>query len=84
VWAKYVYTEVGVKNRVKQFGTNFETLDHSIILFETDCVGKLVLSLSTVHFSKDKGVLKIEESDHNWVYISAGSLFDTLYGKVCK
>jgi hypothetical protein len=84
VWAKYVYTEVGIKDRVKRSGTKFERLDHSITLFEIDCIGKLVLSLSTVYFSKDRGVLEIEEHDHNWVYISTGSLFDTLYGKVCK
>jgi hypothetical protein len=84
VWGQYVYTEVGVKDRVRRLGPKFETLDHSITLFEIDCVGKLVLSLSTVYFSKDKGVLKIEEPDNNWVYISTGSLFDTLYGKVCE
>jgi hypothetical protein len=84
VWAKYVYTEVGVKDRVRQCGPKFENLDHSITLFEIDCVGKLVLSLSTVFFSKDKGILKIEESGYNWIYISTGSLFGTLYGKVCK
>jgi hypothetical protein len=84
VWVKYVYTEVGVKDRVKQLGPKFENLDHSITLFEIDCVGELVLSLSTVYFSKDKSVLKIEEPEKSWVYISTGSLFDTLYGKVCK
>ena len=84
VWVKYVYTEAGVNDRVKQFGPTFENLDHSITLFEIDCVGKLVLSLSTVYFSKDKSVLKIEEPDKSWFYISTGSLFDTLYSKVCK
>jgi hypothetical protein len=84
VWAKYVYTEVGVKDRVRQLGAKFENLDHSITLFEIDCVGKLALSLSTVYFSKDKSVLKIDKPDNNWVYISTGSLFDTLHGHVCK
>ena len=43
-----------------------------------------VLSLSTVYFSKDKSVLEIKEPDNDWEYISTGSLFDTLYNKVCK
>ena len=84
VWAKYVFTKQGVRDKVNVLGAKFENLDHSITLFEFDCVGKLVLSLSTVYFSKDKSVLEIKEPDNDWEYVSTGSLFDTLYNKVCK
>jgi len=84
VWVKYDYTKQGVSNKVNLLGTKFENLDHSIILFEFDCVGKLVLSLSTVYFSKDKSVIENKELDNNWEFISTGSLFDALYNKVCN
>ena len=84
VWAKYVYTEAGIRDRVKRFGPKFEKLDHAITLLEFDCVGKLALSLSMVYFSKGKDVLEIQGPDNNWVYISTGSPFNTLYGEVCQ
>ncbi len=84
IWVKYVYTELGVKNKVNQLGLKFENLDHSIALFEFDCVGKLVLSLSAVYFSKEKAVLEIKEAENGWKYIPSGSPLDSLYGKACK
>ncbi len=84
VWAKYVYTKQGVRDKVNLLGKKFESLDHSITLFEFDCVGKLVLSLATVYFSENKGVLETKEPDNDWEYISTVSPFNTLYNEVCK
>ena len=84
VWTKQVYKRKGVEDRVGLFGTDFEHLDHSIDLVELDCLGKLALSLSMVYFSKNGSVLKIEEPDNRWQFITSNSIYDPLYRKVCR
>ena len=84
LWIKQVYTKKGGKDVGTAFGENFENLDHSVTLSEVDCVGRMVVFLSTVYFSKDKTVLEIKESASRWEFISGGTTFDILYSKVCQ
>ncbi len=84
LWSKQVYPKRGVEDMVTRSGTRFDQLDHSIHLSEFDCLGKMVLSLSMVYFSKSGTVLEIREPVHQWEFVSPGSTFDRLYNKACS
>jgi hypothetical protein len=84
LWVKQIYTKKGGRDAGTLLGKNFENLDHSVTLFEVDCVGKMDVFLSTVYFSKNGTVLEIKEPASRWEFISAGSTFDILYSKVCQ
>jgi len=83
VWTKQVYSKEGIAEMVSKFGTRYESLDHSINFLEFDCVGKIVLPLSIVYFSKNGGVLDTQEPGREWDFFLKGSMFDALYEKVC-
>ncbi len=84
VWTKQVYSKRGIAEMVNNLGTRYESLDHSINFLEFDCVGKIVLPLSIVYFSKNGGVLETKEPNHEWDFFLKGSMFDALYEEVCR
>ena len=83
LWLKRIYTEKGRAEMSVILGSRSEELDHSITLSDIDCVGKMILPLSSVYFSKDRKVLEIKESSSQWEFVGEGSPFEVLCGKVC-
>ena len=84
VWIRQVYTEKGVIDMVNLIGPRYENLGYSINSLEFDCGTKLLRFLSMAYYSKDEGILDLENPPDKWESISPNSIFDALYKKVCK
>ncbi len=84
VWTKHVYTKKGISEMVNLLGPRYETLDHSVNLWEFDCVGQLVMSLSVVYFSTDRRLIETKGSDGRWEFVTKIPMLQALYDKVCK
>jgi len=84
VWIKQVYTEKGVIDMVNLIRPRYENLGYSINSLEFDCGAKLLRFLSMAYYSKEEGILDLENPPDKWESIFPNSMFDALYKKACK
>jgi hypothetical protein len=90
IWVKSVFTNKGVIEHIKTLGIKYENLDHSMGLFELNCVKKTTRDLSVTFYSKGGGILGSTATDENfkvagqWEFIIPETFAESIYREVCK
>jgi hypothetical protein len=84
VWTIRKFTDKGVREMVKNFGKQYENIDHSKGFEEINCSKKRLRILSYTHYSKKGEVIHSQTSEGLWNDILPDSQWDKLYQLVCK
>jgi hypothetical protein len=81
---KFVFTEKGGKDIAKEYGKQYENVDHGISSIEFNCVEKMKRYLSTRLYAKD-GLISISDNPEAlWESIRPETIEETVYEEVCK
>lgn len=86
VWAKKAYTEKGLIQIVARLGPKYRNLEHTMYLYELDCVDRKLYLLRRTSYSKDGSVLSSSRSFETpeWSDIPPDTVNNTLYKIMCK
>jgi hypothetical protein len=91
VWTKTIYKEKGRVKTMERFRGNKElsgiikNVDHTLNLFEINCLDKKFRTLSGIFYSKNGKVLKTVESTSGlWKFIPPDTMYEAIYEVVCK
>jgi hypothetical protein len=91
VWTKTIYKEKGRVKSLERFRDNKElsgiikNLDHTLNLFEINCLDKKFRTLSGIFYSKNGKVLKtVESTSGPWKFIPPDTMYEAIYDLVCK
>ena len=93
VWEKTAYSRKGVKTKIQNMNSNklstyrYETLSHTLKLWEVDCAKRMERVTGFSEHSADGGVLasftaKLQPSE-NWQPVTPESIEEALYKTVC-
>lgn len=81
---KFVFTEKGGKDIVKEYGKQYENVNHAISSIEFNCEEKMKRYLSTRFYATD-GMISISDNpEAPWGSIKPETVEETVYEEVCK
>jgi len=84
LWAKRVFSEKGVADMVKDFGEKYKVLNHSIELFELNCIEKKFSIIKSIYRSNDGVVISSVSGESSGDDIPPESVVEFLYKEICK
>lgn len=92
VWTSMEYTEKGITNinetarkeHSDKFKNKYSKIAFGIGLSEINCKEKMYRRLRAIAFANDGNIIEDDESKSKWRFILPGSVFESLYEKVCK
>ena len=91
LWTKIIYKEKGRIKAMEQFRENKDLLsiiknvDHTLTLFEINCVDKKFRTLKGIFYSKDGNILKLVDATPGiWKIIPPDTMYEAFYDVVCK
>ena len=92
VWTSMEYTEKGITNiketarkeHSDKFKNKYSKIAFGIGLSEINCKEQMYRRLRAIAFASDGNIIEDDESKSKWRFILPGSVFESLYEKVCK
>jgi len=84
VWTRSDFTEKGKIDAVGRLGKKFENLNHTIDLWEINCVEKMYRTLSGNAYDNKGEAIFFYSSPSEWNFIVPESRGEILYEKTCK
>jgi hypothetical protein len=79
MWVKLNYNEKGVMDVVGKLGKKYENFSHVIVLYEINCIEKMIRAKESIDYDNKGRVIHSSRSPLEWNFIIPGSMGEILY-----